>query len=110
MADQPAEKPSAEPSLLPPNAVPQPHGGYLVPGAGGGPQPGSGRPPKAFKSFLAELRDDPRVHDALETAATDPKAKNFKAALDVLTEYDEARPKDRKELSGEIVVRVVRDG
>ena len=33
--------------------VPQPHGGYLVPGAGGGPQPGSGRPPDAIR---AEMR------------------------------------------------------
>lgn len=33
------EKPSEKPTVR----VPQPHGGYLVPGAGGGPRPGSGR-------------------------------------------------------------------
>jgi hypothetical protein len=33
--------------------VPQPHGGALVPGAGGGPQPGSGRPPSQLRERLA---------------------------------------------------------
>lgn len=32
--------------------VPQPHGGMLIPGAGGGPQPGSGRPPSIVRMAL----------------------------------------------------------
>lgn len=44
------DKSSAHPSgrLM----VPQPHGGALVPGAGGGPQPGSGRPPSELRRRL----------------------------------------------------------
>ncbi len=44
-----AEKPSVKPSGPAAAPVPQPHGGYLVPGAGGGPQPGSGRKPAAVR-------------------------------------------------------------
>ena len=51
------KKPSAKPSGL----IPQPHGGALLPGAGGGPQPGPGRPPsvlrEAFRADLEEMRE-----------------------------------------------------
>jgi hypothetical protein len=72
--------------------VPQPHGGALIPGAGGGPQPGSGRPKKAFKKFLAELREDPDAQDALAKAAKDPDKRAFSAAWGVITDYDESKP------------------
>lgn len=49
-------KPSAKSSER--IGVPQPHGGVLVPGAGGGPQPGSGRPKNEFKEWCKELLDD----------------------------------------------------
>ena len=46
------KKPSGKPSAL----IPQPHGGALLPGAGGGPQPGSGRPPSALReAFRGDL-------------------------------------------------------
>jgi hypothetical protein len=48
-----ARKPSALSSGM--ELVPQPHGGALVPGAGGGPQPGSGRPPSWFRERCREL-------------------------------------------------------
>jgi len=35
--------------------VPQPHGGALLPGAGGGPQPGSGRPRDEVRAKFREL-------------------------------------------------------
>jgi hypothetical protein len=44
-------KPSAKTSAL----VPQPHGGALLPGAGGGPQPGGGRPPSWFREEARRL-------------------------------------------------------
>ena len=44
-------KPSVKPS------VPQPHGGALVPGAGGGPQPGAGRPPNELRSSMRAILD-----------------------------------------------------
>lgn len=37
--------------------IPQPHGGALVSGAGGGPQPGSGRPSNWWREKMRELRD-----------------------------------------------------
>jgi hypothetical protein len=37
--------------------VPQPHGGALLPGAGGGPQPGAGRPPSAIRNRLRGALD-----------------------------------------------------
>lgn len=53
------KKPSAQPSgrkdkgKKPRRAgVVQPHGGMLIPGAGGGPQPGSGRPRSAIRARL----------------------------------------------------------
>jgi hypothetical protein len=36
---------------------PQPHGGALVPGAGGGRQPGAGRPPSAIRAAAREQLD-----------------------------------------------------
>lgn len=44
-----SEKPSGR------KLVPQPHGGALVPGAGGGPQPGSGRPPAQFRELARQV-------------------------------------------------------
>lgn len=89
--DQPANgrKPSGKPSA---EGVPQPHGGVLIPGAGGGPQPGSGRPKKAFKSFLKALREDPEAQQAIERAAKDEKGRAFAAAWGVITDYDEGKP------------------
>lgn len=46
-------KSSAKPSGR--TLVPQPHGGALLPGAGGGPQPGAGRPPDAIRARLREI-------------------------------------------------------
>ena len=65
---------------------------------GRGPKPGApnaGRPPKAFKDFLAELRQNPKVQEALEKAATDHEARNFKAALDVIVRYDYDVPAEK---------------
>jgi hypothetical protein len=60
---------------------------------GKGPPKGQGGAPrKAFKNFLSEMRQDPRVQLAFETAATDPEHKNFAAALKLLADYDEEAP------------------
>lgn len=58
-----AQKPSAK-SSAPPAAkvrragVPQKHGGMLIPGAGGGPQPGSGRPTSVLREKLRGVVED----------------------------------------------------
>lgn len=55
MAAKKGAKPSAKSS---PRRVPQPHGGFLVPGAGGGPQPGSGRPRDAVRAVMLNGLND----------------------------------------------------
>ena len=52
MTKKNGKKPSAKPSV---EMVPQEHGGALLPGAGGGPQPGSGRPPNELRGTLREI-------------------------------------------------------
>lgn len=56
------EKPSEDPEAPETDEkgrkiIRMPHGGYLVPGAGGGPQPGSGRPKNEFRAKMRELLD-----------------------------------------------------
>lgn len=52
--------------------VTQPHGGALVPGAGGGPQPGAGRKPSDLRARLREAAGD-RI-DVIEQIADSPTA------------------------------------
>lgn len=80
-----------------PNVRPGLHGGVLLSGNPG--NKGGGRPPKAFKQFLADLRQDPRVQLAIEKAATDADAKNFKAALDVIVRYDIEKPAEQVDVN-----------
>lgn len=99
---QPAPKNSAETPHTPAN------GGKLRRGNPG--NKGGGRPPKKFATFLKSLRDNADVQAAITTAASNPNSRGFGAVLKLAAEYDEDKPKEQKELSGEIVVRVVRDG
>jgi hypothetical protein len=81
--------------------------------AGGVPgNPGGGRPPSAFKDFLAELRANPEALAALKKAASDPEMKSFGSAWKIVTDYDPDKPAEKKELSGkvEVTVRVAREG
>ena len=68
MSDEPSEHPSGR------RMVPQPHGGALVPGAGGGPQPGSGRTPSALKRMA--LKKGPKMLQVLTKIALDEDAKH----------------------------------
>lgn len=68
--------------------VPQPHGGALIPGAGGGPQPGAGRPPDQWKAALRALADRKEVLDHIDTALqAGPSDPFFAKALDYVTEH-----------------------
>lgn len=100
-------------------AKPSPRSGVALPlgahpGNTGGKKGRSGRPAAAFKNFLAQLRDNPKLHQALEDAVTDPNSKGFASALKVLTDYDRERPGAKVDLtsSGQqiLTVRVVREG
>lgn len=82
------------------------------PGNTGGKKGRSGRRPQAFKDFLARLRQDPTLHEALERAARDETSRGFASALKVMTDYDDDKPAEKKQLSGkvEVVVRIAREG
>lgn len=80
------------------------------PGNSGGKKGRSGRKPGPFKDMLRRLRESPELAESLEAAVKDPESRAFPAALKLLSDYDEEKPVERKELSGEVVVRVVRDG
>jgi len=62
------------------------------PGNTGGKPKRSGRPPLAFKHFLAQLRQDPKVQKELELCLRDRDSRHYSAALKVLTDYDDELP------------------
>lgn len=88
-------------------AKPSPRNGNVLPlgahpGNTGGKKGRSGRKPEAFTKFLAKLRENPRLHEALEQAVSDPDSRGFASALKVLTDYDPEKPGQRVEHSGAI--------
>ena len=58
----------------------------------GGKKGRSGRPPIAFKMFLSQLRQDPKVQRQLQLTLLDRHARHYTAALKVLTDYDDQMP------------------
>lgn len=91
--------------------IPQAHGGAL--NAGGTPgNAGGGRPPKAFKDFLAELRRDPLAQAALEKAAKDSESRSFGAAWKIVADYDDEKPAEKRQIVGpvEVHVKFAREG
>ena len=68
------------------------------PGNTGGKRGRSGRPSNGLKAFLSELRTKPEVHDAIEAAATDAGSTNFRAALTIMSQYDDEKPAERHEM------------
>jgi hypothetical protein len=83
-------------------APPSPKSGVSLPlgaheGNTGGKPGRSGRPPKAFKDFLAELRRDPDAQAALEAAAKNPKSPGFRSAWQLAAQYDTEKPGEKHE-------------
>ncbi len=89
-----------------PALVPQAHGGALLSGGMPG-NAGGGRPPAPFRDALALLRANPKLHKALERAATNEDSKGFSSALKVLTDYDEEKPAQRSEVKATVLLGVV---
>jgi hypothetical protein len=94
------ENPSEKPKVLPPGAIPQPHGGYLIPGAGGGPQPGSGRPSHEYREKLRAILDKPEVQEALEAILADPKHPQFAALFGKVVAQAHGNPTQPVALEG----------
>lgn len=95
-------------------APPPPQGGAQLPlgahpGNTGGKKGRSGRKPAPFKDLLAKLRQSPELAQSLEKAVKDHECRAFPAALKLLTDYDDDKPVEKKQVQGEITVRVVRD-
>lgn len=89
-------KPSAKPSAR--KGVPQPHGGMLVPGAGGGPQPGSGRPPNEFKEWCKALLDDATNREQVEKILGDKDHPAFKEMWKAIADRAHGKPKEHVQL------------
>ncbi len=91
------------------STVPGRNGGKLRRGGQIGNKGGTGRPPKTFATFLKSLREDEDVQAAMKQAASDPNSRGYGAVIRTLTDYDDEKPAEKKQLSGELVVRVKRD-
>jgi hypothetical protein len=67
--------------------------------------PGAGRPPNAFRDFLASLRDSPDFRGAIEAAARDPDSRAFGHVLRLASAYDPDGP-ERRVAIGEVRERL----
>ena len=65
------------------------------PGNTGGKKGRSGRPPMAFKRFVALLRQDPTIQDELERVLRDGDSRHYAAALRVIVDYDDQLPSNQ---------------
>lgn len=82
---------------------------HLTPGNPGnsGGKPGrSGPRPAPFKAFLGKLRSDPLFHAALEKAARDTESRGFSAALKLVSDYDDEKPAEKRQIVGPVEVHV----
>lgn len=59
----------------------------------------SGRPPDAFKAFLATLRSDPKALAAVKRAAVDETGRNFATAWKLASDYDESKPAGKTDIT-----------
>jgi hypothetical protein len=89
--------------------MPQPHGGFLVAGAGGGPQPGSGRTPDEFKKLCQELAC--AGAKVAPSVLKNPKHPAYLGALKWATEHGYGKPKETHDvkLSGSVQVAFTRE-
>jgi hypothetical protein len=103
-----APKPRRNPAPAEQPMMPGKNGGRLK---RGGVNPNSGRPKTTtFAAFIRELHAKEDVRSAIEEAAKNADSKGFSPVLKLMAEYDPERPAPPKqELSGEVIVRVVRD-
>lgn len=97
MAKAKQAKPSGKPSAAP---VPQPHGGFLIPGAGGGPQPGSGRKPDWLKAWCDDLLASEESKTQVEAILKDRKHPAFSTMWGKVADRAHGKPKETVEHTG----------
>src|SRR5256885_8167503 len=91
-------------SAVAPRKIPQAHGGALL--SGGKPHNrGGGRKPDLFYQRAKQLCNDPKVWDAADRFA---RAGNLKP-LELAASYTYEKPTERKELTGDVSIRVIFD-
>lgn len=73
-------------------SAPNPTGKGLVPGAGGGPQPGAGRPPAAWKEACKALASKQEVFDKAAQILDNPEHPAFLGAWKFLAEQGYGKP------------------
>ena len=89
--------------------IPQPHGGALLPGAGGGPQPGGGRPPSAIRKTLRKSADE-RVKILSEIADNkEERASDRIKAVDILFKYGLGEAKGWEQDAVALLIRDLAD-
>ncbi len=71
--------------------------------------PGTGRPPDTFKMRMATLIERAKVANNIEKILSDPDHSSFMKALEFAADRAYGKATDNKQLSGEVVVRIVRD-
>jgi hypothetical protein len=103
-------KTAAKTARSPLNGAEIPLGAH--PGNTGGKKGRSGRRSQKLSLFLAELREKPDFHAAIEDAALNPESKNFGMALKLVAEYDNDKPAEKRQIVGpvEVHVKMVREG
>jgi hypothetical protein len=80
--------------------IPQPHGGAIIPGAGGGPQPGAGRPTDEFKAMCRELVTRDATWKAVQAILKDPEHSHYMSALKWASEHGYGKPTETVEVTG----------
>lgn len=86
--------------------VPQKHGGVLIPGAGGGRQPGAGRPPNEFKALCQRLASRDATVKRVASILRDATHPQFMPALKWATENGYGKPDQNLALQGKLDVTV----
>lgn len=97
-------KSSVKPSASKPKraGVPQPHGGVLVPGAGGGPQPGAGRPKDEFKEWCKGLLDDTANRQQVETILGNKDHPAYATMWKSIADRAHGKPAESVTVTGEV--------
>lgn len=112
-AKRAARKPSADSSGQERDAkgrrlVRQPHGGALVPGAGGGPQPGAGRPKDSTRELLRSLLRDQVAPNAVKVVAASTDADLHLRAVDMFARVSEGKVEEVTIVSDDVRTRLLR--
>jgi hypothetical protein len=84
--------------------VPQEHGGVLIPGAGGGAQPGAGRPKNEFKQWCVDLLDDVDNRKQVEDILKDKGHPAYATMFRTIADRAHGKPKEHVQVDVNVSV------